>query len=612
MLDISNYKDIKVISFDIFDTAFFRETFRPKDIFDILENKYKNNFKELRMKAESIAREKFEGECTLGDVYKILPEITDIFKNEIENIKKDEISLELKHIRQNKEIFDFYTSVKDSYKIIYTSDMYLSRELIMSMLKKTGYEEHPLYLSGELGINKSNGKLYDYILDDLNIKPHELLHIGDNYRSDILVASQKGINTYYCINNYDQSFANESISNKKIISLYNHSDYSTSFLVKLLTEKENSQADIYNKIGFYWGIIFYNFVKWVVDESNGKKIFFNSRDGFLPYKIAKCLMGVNCDYVYLSRRSTSFVAFDTDYPINHDKNLYFYNAFRFQRVNNIKQLLSCIGMDSCTVSEKIKKAGFFGEEDNIEPFKFNGEEIHKKLQNLILSIEPEIYGICASKRQNLMNYIQSLDMKDGDIFCDIGYNGSIQYGIEILTGLKLEGKYFEVYNRAVKLDCNKEGYLSTGENLTYGYGSLMETLFSAPHGGVVGYENCEPLLFEDSSVRINILNKIHNGIFEFCVKWNELNKNIELDIDKEIVKTMVMRFLKEPSLEEAQYGLEIPFDNGAEDALENITWFNQDRIRNGRILECYSRSYWKEAFIKILNNSQYAGLSKFL
>jgi len=643
MLDLKNYKNIKVISFDIFDTAVFRETFRPKDIFDIVESKYGNNFKEIRMQAENLAREKNAGECTLDGVYEILEKIypchpeqsegsiplsiltknvawtdssaspqNDKKRLELNEIKNYEIELELKHSRQNKEIFDFYNSIKDKHKVVFISDMYLSKDILKTMLKNAGYGDYPIYLSGELGINKTTGELFDYVIQDLGIKTEELLHIGDNYRSDVLSASKRGINTHYLINNYDKSFSNEDIKSKKIIDLYQHKDYATSFLVKLLTEKENSGTDIYNKIGFYWGVIFYNFTKWVIDEADGRRILFNSRDGYLPYKIAKCIMGTDCDYVFLARRSSSFIAFDTDYPINHEKNLYFYNALRFQRVNNIKQLLGCIGMDSQKVFSKILKSGFESDKDNIEPFKFNGQEIHEKIQSLLLSIEPEIYDNCLPKKQELLNYIESLNIKNNDVFCDIGYNGSIQYCVELLTGIKLDGKYFEVYKRNIQLDCKKEGFISSGENLTYGYGGLLETIFSAPHGGVIGYNSCEPLLFQDSDTRITILNKIHNGIIEFCVKWHRLNKNVNLDMDKEIIKTMVMRFLKEPSLEEAKYGLEIPFDNGSEEALENITWFNESRIKNGRILECYNRSYWKEAFMQILNNSQYAGLSKFL
>ncbi len=604
--------NIKVISFDVFDTAILRSTFRPKDIFDIVESKYKNNFKAKRMLAENQEREKYNGECTLSGVYKALGEIEPAFKDKLEEISNYEVALEVQHVVPNNEIFDFYKSVKDKYKIIFASDMYLGSEVLRLMLKNTGYDEHPIYVSGEIGFNKSEGGLYDYIIKDLGIKNEELMHIGDNYASDIVKASQKNINTFYCINNYDQSFSNKNVTGKKIIDLYDHKNYPTSFLVKLLTEKENSNADIYNKIGFYWGIIFYAFTKWVVENSGEKKIFFNSRDGFLPHKIAKCIMGVNCEYIFLSRRSSSLIAFDFDYPINHEKNLYFYNTLRFQRVNTVKQLLECIGFDSKKVISKIKKAGFHGDEDNIEPFKFNREEIHEKTENLLLSIESEIYEHCSSKKKNLLNYVDSLSMQSNDIFCDIGYNGSIQYCVESLTDLKLDGKYFEVYKRSIQLDCQKEGYISSGENLTYGYGGLLESIFSAPHGGVVGYDCCAPLLFEDSNQRINILNRVHNGIIEFCLRWHELNKKVNLDIDIEVVKLMVLRFLKEPSIEEAAFGLEVPFDNGSEKAMENIIWFNQERIKSGRVVECYDRSYWKEAFLMLLNNSQYARLAKYL
>ncbi len=611
--DIKKYKELKVISLDVFDTAIKRETFRPKDIFDIVESRYGRDFKEQRMLAEKQAKSETGGECSLDKIYEVLGRLVPAFKKDLQAIKEHEVSLELEYVKPIPEILNFYKEIRDEYKVVFISDMYLSRDIIGKMLQKAGYGVHEIYVSGEIGVNKANGGLFDYVAKRLGIECKEIFHIGDNYATDIISATKKGIKTYYFINNYDKSHTNPNILDKKIINFYNHKSFSTSFLVKILTEKENSDADIYNKIGFYWGIIFYEFVKWVVRESEGRKILFNSRDGFIPHKIAKCVMGVkNSTYALFSRRSSSFIAFDTDFPINHEKNLYFYNAFRFQRVNTVRQLLGCIGFDSKKVLDKIKMAGFSGDEDNIEPFKFNGEEIHEKTETLLQSIEPELYEHCSIKKQALLDYLDSINAQDNDIFCDIGYNGSIQYCIELMTGIKFDGKYFEIYDRKLKLDCEKEGFLSTGKNLTYGYGGLLETIFSAPHGGVVGYDCCEPLLFQDSGFRINILNKIHNGIIEFCLKWHELSGKRTLAVDREAIISMVMRFLKEPTLEESRYGLEVPFDNGAEDALENITWFNEDRIKNGRIIECYNRSYWKEAFLKILENSHYAGLSKFL
>ncbi|NLF83442.1 MAG: hypothetical protein GX568_05615, partial [Candidatus Gastranaerophilales bacterium] len=87
MPDLSNYKNLKVISFDIFDTAVIRRTFRPKDIYDVVEGTYGENFKELRMQAEKLAREQNNGECTLDSIYGKLAEIAPAFAGKIEEIK---------------------------------------------------------------------------------------------------------------------------------------------------------------------------------------------------------------------------------------------------------------------------------------------------------------------------------------------------------------------------------------------------------------------------------------------------------------------------------------------------------------------------------------------
>ncbi len=83
----------------------------------------------------------------------------------------------------------------EGHRIIFASDMYLPASFIRERLQEYGIF-HPgdrLYVSGELGITKGSGKLFQYILDREKLAPEQLVHCGDNPHSDAVVPAKMGI-----------------------------------------------------------------------------------------------------------------------------------------------------------------------------------------------------------------------------------------------------------------------------------------------------------------------------------------------------------------------------------------------------------------------------------
>ena len=52
-------------------------------------------------------------------------------------------------------------------------------------------------VSGEVGIDKPDPRIFDVMCDRLNVKPEECLYIGDNYVNDVLGARNAGWNAIY-------------------------------------------------------------------------------------------------------------------------------------------------------------------------------------------------------------------------------------------------------------------------------------------------------------------------------------------------------------------------------------------------------------------------------
>ena len=63
--------------------------------------------------------------------------------------------------------------------------MYLPRRVLDTILAKIGVDYDYLYISGEEGVTKRTSELFAVVLRKLNIKPTQLIHIGDDLNNDI-------------------------------------------------------------------------------------------------------------------------------------------------------------------------------------------------------------------------------------------------------------------------------------------------------------------------------------------------------------------------------------------------------------------------------------------
>ncbi len=63
--------------------------------------------------------------------------------------------------------------------------MYLPKSFLSSVLHNNGYTFKHLFVSYEYRKTKHYGDLYPEVLNELDIYPEDILHIGDNYNSDI-------------------------------------------------------------------------------------------------------------------------------------------------------------------------------------------------------------------------------------------------------------------------------------------------------------------------------------------------------------------------------------------------------------------------------------------
>ena len=106
---------------------------------------------------------------------------------ELKKAMDREIEAELKVCKANKSALDFFNVCKDSGKrIVIISDMYLDCSTISTLLQNCGYnlDGVNVYVSSEYALTKRTGNLFKKVLEIEGVKSNEVLHLGDNLRSD--------------------------------------------------------------------------------------------------------------------------------------------------------------------------------------------------------------------------------------------------------------------------------------------------------------------------------------------------------------------------------------------------------------------------------------------
>ena len=570
----------KLISLDVFDTAIFRKVFYPTDIFNLVENEVGHDFKNERIKAQRVAS-RINAHCNIIDIYKQFP-----FKFN----PKVEIQAEYKNCKANPYILEMYN--KENADFIFISDMYLPANVIKSMLEKCGYKDPKVFVSCDLQAFKGDGKLFLKVQEVLKRKIDK--HIGDNYNADILGAKKARISEveYVVPPVYQRQVVTPALEDVK--------------LRKLLIDKELSNASIEEKIGYQFAPLALSFTKKVLDEINeDQTIFFNARDGFLLYIIARWILKTKkkIKYCRFSRKSCHLPNINTNYRIDHQVNERAMYFFKTLRINTIKELINTCGF-SGNYSRIFKNLGI-EENSQLDYYSQRNQIIHK----FLVAVQDELYEKARYSRRNFKVYVDKLGMKNNDVFIDLGHAGSMQNIIKSIMNINLDGKYVHLFGN-VKYFGSDKGKKSSFLPLNFmgPYTGIVEVIFSEPTGTSVAYsEDGKVILSRDVKYRKEVTNHIIRGVLK-GVK-DIINENIYPPYED--VLKVLNRFLNFPTLEEAQFGNTNIFENGSYDNNESVVWFNRKLIKEGKIKECYGRSYWKPAFkLLLLNDSELKFLVK--
>lgn len=488
-----DYNKIDVISFDIFDTLVLRSVVEPHDVFDLVEEIYNkreqgdiHDFRINRVKAEDIARKSTTSEeITLDEIYVQKP--LSVFDSKIRSKLMDiEKETEIKVCYTNPDIKPLYDmAINEGKKVVITSDMYLPKDIIETILINCGYSNYSsLFLSCEENMTKRTGNLFRKVISTLDVSPKQILHIGDNVKSDYIMPLKLGMHARK---------VNRSSNNLK-----NGNKYLNTFIKRY---NAYSSDDYYKNFGYTaFGPLLYGYCLWLkkqFEENDLHKVYFFSRDGYIIKKAFDTIYS-NTDlqeyYLEVSRRSLRV-------PIlwMNDSLENLLTMIGDPITVSIKAIFDGVGLDISDYENLLQKHGL------TTTYVCKRKDIleDQKIISLYNELKSDILYTSKKEYKELKKYLEQEKISGKFAIVDIGWTGGMQRSLHTtLDSLQIENDIYGFYTGVT--DLFKRNFDGTNQNMN-GYlfdflhnpnsiddrspfVGLYETLFLEGHGSVEKYE----------------------------------------------------------------------------------------------------------------------------
>ena len=569
-------ENIKIVSFDLFDTLVVRPFYRPSDMFQLLDKEFitksKCNpvirFSKIRKETEMFLREEKlkEGieEITLKEIYKRIEKEYKVENSIIDYMMKKEIEMELEFCKKRNTGFDLYSLAKElGKKVIVTTDIYLDEKTIKELLKRNNYEFDEVYISSVLRKTKSTGSLFDYVISKEEISSLEILHIGDNIYSDINKAKEKNINTAHLPRTIDKMMDTNNCG-----TLF---QYFQTFNIDVRPYMDNfgvrcSIAVVANKffdnpfvhfceestfnanpflVGYYaLGMNLLSVGKWLLADTKKKnitKLSFMARDGLIPLRATEMIKNntsinknIELKYIYISRKALMPLVIDSKLSLSI-LNTYLTSYMKLTPLDLQKQLKAVL--KDTTKDRYIK---FVNKNNYKEDEKFDDYNSFLKFLELIYdeyydkNKYLEYYNITKS-------YLEEF-YSDNSATFDIGYSGKPEALITKIINKPIHTYFIhtnssEGFNNSYLSEYELNTFFEYKPTLT---GTFRELLYSDIGPSCVGYERDKetnkaiPVFGKKESYtnfNINMIESIQNSALEFVDDFTKIFSNYFDSID---------------------------------------------------------------------------------
>lgn len=504
-----------------------RPFLEPADLFVFMEDYFSSittgnlSFKETRLYAEKQCRKIMRishptwQDVTLDEIYAQMEKEFHIPQEKCRLLMEKETSLEKQFCIPRKLGKELYELAHYAGKrLILVSDMYLPEKSVNAILEKNGYTLHEkLYLSSTERFLKYTGDLFRVALDDLQLQPQRILHIGDNWETDYIQPVKLDCKAFFMpkakdilFNTLGDKYTGEGIGAtfnntnsvvdlseimkqphiRCLYSLVANEIYDNPFVS--FNPVSNYNRDAYFIGYFAVGMHLLGLCKWLAEEledSTCQRIHFIARDGYLPKKIYDMLQkyykGLPAsNYIYASRKSLIAAAVRQPGDLYGIKdNTAFYNQTPETIYKVYAGVLSELDEG---MREKFRQAGI------ILNKKFADEEELKffidKLIDFSYDKEKAQISFEACSR-----YMKT-EIREGDVTFDLGYSGKLQSAICTALGFPVDTYYLHTNGFTAERQAKRKGfktksYYSFSPSMS---GIVNEFIFSEYNPSCMGYK----------------------------------------------------------------------------------------------------------------------------
>ena len=308
---------MRISSFDIFDTCLIRKCGTPENFFDVFSLRAFNHEPPEWARQEFVAARRLTEQklweenphYTLQDIWAEMDWTHQFLKPKAELVRLEQDLEREMLVPVLKMLEQVNACRKRGDKIVFISDMYLSSEFLISVMRECGFYQDgdSLYVSCECHAAKWSGELFHYVRDKEGLKSfRHWHHYGDNKVGDYKVPKKLGIHCTLINHEYtpfqkEWFYKNFTPNNRVAEILAGANRYLHHTL------PDSTHKDFLLDVVAPLFITFTYRVMQDAYENGINRLYFCARDTNLIYrvahKISSMFPGLSIHYLYISRES---------------------------------------------------------------------------------------------------------------------------------------------------------------------------------------------------------------------------------------------------------------------------------------------------------------------
>lgn len=542
-------------TFDIFDTLIRRKSLEPKSIFYKIQQDMKESkqiefpkylvekYPEIRHQVEIDLRDVYRKttfergtdkiEITLAGLLERLQDNYDLSDEQINFLYEAEVREEIAATeRIDSRIEEYFCLKAAGSEVMLVSDMYLPEKVIRQMLEKVDsrFVNEKLYLSSEIGYQKSTGKLYEYIFFDMNYQYKAWIHHGDNKHADGVVPRRYGIRTI--THDMDAFIGLENQLIKEAPAAYKWDGYNMAAAIQRyrwrLIDSKNMKFDETLYYSFaYIGTALVPYIDWVLEHAlqhRYKTLYFISRDGYYLKQIADVIiekkkLPVQTRYIYGSRKAWRVASFvDEVDPAS------FTPFGMFSNLDTFKDLVEASQLEEEELLELLPDLEAFRE---VEDLRGNNAVAIRKIFEKSREYKERLMEIAAKKRELVRDYLQQeIDFNSSFAFVEFWGRGYTQDTLTRLladaAGREVKNPFYYVRNFTPNHGNSiRHRFMSMPANFSYFEPIFAQTPYKSIHAYQYGKGGkIEPIIVPAEN---EFNDKISKGLQDFAAVYSELS-----------------------------------------------------------------------------------------